>query len=139
MGTEQGKACKDPGSGVSCRPGQIGVPSDFVFCPSCSKGSMSTRHSGSAQGFLFSGQQGNRRQSSDGGASGGDKSFGSSSGSLDFPESGGSLDFPGSGGSGSRVPGSLVTSLLQSLPGSLPGSIGQNIKDTIRESLTGRK
>merc|ERR1712127_946690 len=130
MGTEQGKACKDPGSGVSCRPGQIGVPSDFVFCPSCSKGSMSTRHSGSAQGFLFSGQQGNRRQSSDGGASGGDKSFGSSSGSLDFPES---------GGSGSRVPGSLVTSLLQSLPGSLPGSIGQNIKDTIRESLTGRK
>jgi len=31
--TEQGKECKDVKNGVSCRPGQIGIPSDFVFCP----------------------------------------------------------------------------------------------------------
>jgi len=31
--TEQGAECKDTGSGVSCRPGQLGIPSEFVFCP----------------------------------------------------------------------------------------------------------
>jgi len=30
---EQGQDCQNVGSGVSCRPGQLGVPSDFVFCP----------------------------------------------------------------------------------------------------------
>ena len=28
------------------RPGQIGVPSDFVFCPRCQKSTMSNRNSG---------------------------------------------------------------------------------------------
>ena len=29
----EGAECKDTGSGVSCRPGQLGIPSEFVFCP----------------------------------------------------------------------------------------------------------
>ena len=33
--TEQGEECSQPGSGVSCRPGQLGIPAEFVFCPRC--------------------------------------------------------------------------------------------------------
>jgi len=65
--TEQGDACSSPKAGVSCRPGQIGVPSDFVFCPSCQKSSMSNRNSDRPltnfeqpnvnTGFLFSGRR----------------------------------------------------------------------------------
>merc|ERR1712243_451215 len=35
--TETNKECKSAKTGVSCRPGQLGVPSDFVFCPRCQK------------------------------------------------------------------------------------------------------
>jgi len=117
--TEQGDDCKKPRTGVSCRPGQLGVPSDFLFCPSCPKqgGAMGTRNEGSAQGFLFSGQ-GNtdRRQENrpSAPAAGADSSAGSSSG-------------------GSA--GSFVSSLLDSLP----GSIKQTITDRVRDNLGGRK
>lgn len=72
--TEQGASCKNVKSGVSCRPGQIGVPSDFVFCPApivatssdgCKNNGTKSQHSnrvasassgtGGSQGFLFSG------------------------------------------------------------------------------------
>merc|ERR1712115_14905 len=33
--TETNTECKSPKTGVSCRPGQLGVLSDFVFCPRC--------------------------------------------------------------------------------------------------------
>jgi len=49
--TEQGEECSNPKSGISCRPGQLGVPSDFVFCPTCSTGSK--RKEGHGAGFLF--------------------------------------------------------------------------------------
>ena len=50
--TEQGEECSNPKSGVSCRPGQLGVPSDFVFCPqSCKAGS--NRNKANNAGFLF--------------------------------------------------------------------------------------
>jgi len=89
--TEQGAECKDTGSGVSCRPGQLGIPSEFVFCPApgpaspaCSSGGNKTNRvttSGGSSGgginlpgpgFLFSnsgnseadsGSSGTRRQS----------------------------------------------------------------------------
>lgn len=51
--TEQGEECSNPKSGVSCRPGQLGVPTDFVFCPqTCKTGS--NRNKASNAGFLFS-------------------------------------------------------------------------------------
>ena len=60
---EQGKDCQAVGSGVSCRPGQLGVPSDFVFCPVESQQSQSDCGqknnkkspvgSGPGSGFLF--------------------------------------------------------------------------------------
>jgi len=51
--TEQGEECSNPKSGVSCRPGQLGVPSDFVFCPQqCKTGS--NRKKAQNAGFLFS-------------------------------------------------------------------------------------
>ena len=68
--TEQGAQCKDVKSGVSCRPGQIGVPSEFVFCPASQPhgGCDNTNSGGNSQqsnrvavtdqqqgGFLFSG------------------------------------------------------------------------------------
>jgi len=73
--TEQGAQCKNVKSGVSCRPGQIGVPSDFVFCPApivapssvelCKNNRTKNQHSNrvasgsggisGSQGFLFSG------------------------------------------------------------------------------------
>jgi len=111
--TEQGEECRKPKSGVSCRPGQIGVPADFVFCPEptkCQK-PMSTRQSGSSTGFLF-GSQGSRRQAQRGQA-----------GPL-------ASVAQGQGGQG----GSLVSSFLQELQASFPSTIG----DTIRENL-GRK
>lgn len=50
--TEQGEECSNPKSGVSCRPGQLGVPSDFVFCPQkCKTGS--NRNKANNAGFLF--------------------------------------------------------------------------------------
>merc|ERR1712226_1599597 len=62
---EQGRDCQNVGSGVSCRPGQLGVPSDFVFCPAESPRSppsdcgqknkkKTSGDSGSGSGFLFS-------------------------------------------------------------------------------------
>jgi len=54
-------------SGVSCRPGQIGVPSEFVFCPASQpRGGCDNAKGGNSQqsnrvsatdqgGFLFSG------------------------------------------------------------------------------------
>merc|ERR1711936_941659 len=62
---EQGRDCQNVGSGVSCRPGQLGVPSDFVFCPAESQQSQqsdcgqknkkkTSGDSGSGSGFLFS-------------------------------------------------------------------------------------
>ena len=66
---EQGQECQNVGSGVSCRPGQLGVPSDFVFCPAASQSGQSDcgqennkktsvagsqSGSGSGSGFLFS-------------------------------------------------------------------------------------
>ena len=87
----EGAECKDTGSGVSCRPGQLGIPSEFVFCPApappspaCSGGGNKTNRvttSGGSSGgginlpgpgFLFSnsgnseadgGSSGTRRQS----------------------------------------------------------------------------
>jgi len=50
--TEQGEDCSNTGSGVSCRPGQIGVPTDFVFCPKqCEK--QGNRIKQQEPGFLF--------------------------------------------------------------------------------------
>jgi len=50
--TEQGEDCQNPRAGVSCRPGQLGVPSDFVFCPPrCTTGSNRNKRPGT--GFLF--------------------------------------------------------------------------------------
>ena len=50
--TEQREECSNPRSGVSCRPGQLGVPSDFVFCPQqCRTGA--NRNTGGNTGFLF--------------------------------------------------------------------------------------
>ena len=55
--TEQGEECQNVQSGVSCRPGQLGVPSDFVFCPATSQCDKTRRKdvsdSGSGSGFLF--------------------------------------------------------------------------------------
>jgi len=62
---EQGRDCQNVGSGVSCRPGQLGVPGDFVFCPAESPRSppsdcgqknkkKTSGDSGSGSGFLFS-------------------------------------------------------------------------------------
>ena len=66
---EQGRDCQNVGSGVSCRPGQLGVPSDFVFCPAESQQSQQSQQqsdcgqknkkkspagSDSGSGFLFS-------------------------------------------------------------------------------------
>ena len=49
--TEQGEECSNPKSGVSCRPGQLGVPSDFAICPQkCTTGN---RKKGPGAGFLF--------------------------------------------------------------------------------------
>jgi len=122
--TEQGDACSSPKAGVSCRPGQIGVPSDFVFCPSCQKSSMSNRNSDRPltnfeqpnvnTGFLFSGGQGEGRH-------------------VSQTEVGGEglrpiLNGAGTGG------GSIVSSILQEIQASIPASIG----DSIRENL-GRK
>ena len=65
--TEQGAECSDVKSGVSCRPGQIGVPSEFVFCPASQpRGGCDNAKGGNSQqsnrvsatdqgGFLFSG------------------------------------------------------------------------------------
>jgi len=39
--THTNKECKETKTGVSCRPGQLGVPSDFVFCPVCTGHSVS--------------------------------------------------------------------------------------------------
>ena len=82
----EGAECKDTGSGVSCRPGQLGIPSEFVFCPApappspaCSGGGNKTNRvttSGSSgggiqlpgPGFLFS-NSGNSE--ADSGSSGG--------------------------------------------------------------------
>merc|ERR1712183_873870 len=59
---EQGRDCQNLGSGVSCRPGQLGVPSDFVFCPAESQQQSdcdqknkkkSPAGSDSGSGFLF--------------------------------------------------------------------------------------
>ena len=46
---EQGQDCQAVGSGVSCRPGQLGVPSDFVFCPAESQQSPQSPQSGCGQ------------------------------------------------------------------------------------------
>jgi len=55
--TEQGEECKNVRSGVSCRPGQLGIPSDFVFCPAreeCDKKRRRGQQTGdSNSGFLF--------------------------------------------------------------------------------------
>ena len=60
--TEQGEECKNVKSGVSCRPGQLGIPSDFVFCPAsqeCEKKRRRGQQTGegtppsSNSGFLF--------------------------------------------------------------------------------------
>jgi len=60
--TEQGEECKNVNSGVSCRPGQLGVPSDFVFCPASEQCEKKNRRkqtaeegsqSASNSGFLF--------------------------------------------------------------------------------------
>ena len=60
---EQGQDCQNVGSGVSCRPGQLGVPSDFVFCPAETPQSQQSECGqkktsvgsvpGSGSGFLF--------------------------------------------------------------------------------------
>jgi len=124
--TEQGEACSNPKSGISCRPGQIGVPSDFVFCSNCQKSSMSNRNSGRPltnfeqpninSGFLFSGQsEGRQAQKTEGG----------NLGTILNGEA--PLAAAGTGGS-------IVSSLLQEIQASLPASIG----DSIRENL-GRK
>jgi len=62
--TEQGAECRDVRSGVSCRPGQLGVPSEFVFCPAppaqgCGNTNSVTGSSADkpGPGFLFSGSQ----------------------------------------------------------------------------------
>ena len=46
--TEQGRECREVKSGVSCRPGQIGVPSEFVFCPAKTKTRTTSSSSSSA-------------------------------------------------------------------------------------------
>lgn len=48
--TEQGAECRKPQSGVSCRPGQLGVPSDFVFCPICAGGLSAGVSTGTGRG-----------------------------------------------------------------------------------------
>merc|ERR1712032_1747313 len=108
--TEQGKECSNPKSGVSCRPGQIGVPSDFVFCSNCKESSsMSNRNSDRPltnfqqpninSGFLFSGEsEGRQVQQTEGG-------------SL----------------TASGTSGSIVSSIFQEIQASLPASIGDSI------------
>jgi len=126
--TEQGKECSNPKSGVSCRPGQIGVPSDFVFCSKCKESSsMSNRNSDRPltnlqqpninSGFLFSGEsEGRQVQQTEGGSLG------------TILNGGGPLAAPGTSGS-------IVSSIFQEIQANLPASIG----DSIRDSLGRRK
>merc|ERR1712059_66736 len=67
--TEQGNECSNPKSGVSCRPGQLGVPTDFPFCPKVKTCSSGKRKQQGNKGFLFGGQttgstEGSRSRSS---------------------------------------------------------------------------
>merc|ERR1711934_349166 len=123
--TEQGKECSNPKSGVSCRPGQIGVPSDFVFCSNCGKSSstMSNRNSGRPlthvqqpninSGFLFAGGEGEGRQVQQ-------------TEGLGTILNGGGVPLAAAGPGGS-----IVSSIFQEIQASLPASIGDSIRENI--------
>eukprot|EP00092_Neocalanus_flemingeri_P024789 GFUD01026878.1.p1 GENE.GFUD01026878.1~~GFUD01026878.1.p1 ORF type:complete len:237 (-),score=58.60 GFUD01026878.1:157-867(-) len=114
--TEQGKECSNPKSGVSCRPGQLGVPSDFVFCPEdCTEGS--NRRKNPNAGFLFAEQSTRRNENTD-------VEVGFENGNIQV-------------GMQSDQPGAIQT-IGQGVR-NVVGNVPDRVRDTVRDLLAGRK
>merc|ERR1711872_552346 len=114
--TEQREECRNPESGVSCRPGQLGVPSDFVFCPDqCRKGS--NRNTGGNTGFLFDGPPRENKNA----------------GETQFQQ-GGQV---GQGGQGGQLvgPGVLGQTIGQGVR-DVVNNVPESVKDSVRELLS---
>merc|ERR1712115_236500 len=111
--TEQREECSNPRSGVSCRPGQLGVPSDFVFCPQqCRTGA--NRNTAENTGFFFA--DGPSRQN----------------------ENGEEQPIRDAGGQGGQLGGGLGLTFGQGVR-EVVKNVPETVKESVRELLSGRK